>query len=74
VLVARNVIVVLPPLRLLFTYRLFGARLDARFTCLRDRLQHGLREATLWICAIAGFLLVGNALAYFDFFGLIEVE
>lgn len=74
VLVVYNVIFVLPPLGLLAAYRLVGVRLEARFTSLRNRLQRGTRAATLWISAIAGFFLLGNALAYFEFFGLIEVE
>jgi cytochrome c biogenesis protein CcdA len=74
VLLIYNVIFVLPPLALLAAYRLFGDRLEERFTSLRDRLQRGTREATLWIAAIVGFFLLADALTYFEFFGLIETE
>jgi len=74
VLVLYNVIFVLPPLALLAAYRLVGARLEERFLSLRDRLRGGTRNAMLWISAIFGFFLLADALAYFEFFGLIGDE
>lgn len=71
VLLVYNVIFILPPLLLLGVYRLFGARVRARFERYRERLQGTSRNAWLWIAGIVGFLLLRDALAYFGFFGLV---
>ena len=56
-LVVYNAIFVLPPVLLLAGHIVFGARLEARYANLRERLQAGARETMLWI-----FWLVGPAL------------
>jgi cytochrome c biogenesis protein CcdA len=71
VLVGYNAIFVLPPLLLLAAYSLFGARLRGRMQRWRERLERGTRETLLWILGIVGFLLLADALAYFEFFGLL---
>lgn len=70
-LAAYNVVFVLPPLALLAAYHVFKARLAERFESLRERLQRGAREATLWVVGIVGFLLVQDALQHLNFFGLL---
>lgn len=72
VLVAYNLVFVLPPFSLLALYALFGARLEVRLVRLRERARGGLsRNTLLWVVGIAGFLLLRDALCYFDFFGLL---
>lgn len=73
VLVVYNVIFVLPPLLLLATHGMFGARIRDRFERLRERFEGGSRETLLWIFGIVGFLLLADSLAFFDFFGLVDV-
>jgi cytochrome c biogenesis protein CcdA len=71
VLVAYNLLFVLPPLLLLASYRSFGPRLRGLFDRYRGRLQGGSRSTMLWIAGIAGFLLLADSLRYFGFFGLL---
>lgn len=72
VLVAYNLVFVFPPFSLLALYALFGARLEARLGRLRERARGGVsRNTLLWVVGIAGFLLLRDALCYFDFFGLL---
>lgn len=73
ILAAYNVIFVLPPLLLLVVYRVFGSRMKERFERLRDRFQNGSRATLLWVLGIVGFLLLADSLAFFDFFGLVNV-
>ena len=72
ILVGYNVIFVLPPLLLMAAYAAFGGRIQGRLQRLRERFEGGSRETLLWIAGIAGFLLLADALAFFDFFGLVE--
>jgi hypothetical protein len=72
ILIAYNVIFVLPPLSLLLAYCVFGDRLQARFASYREKLQRGSREAWLWVLGIVGFFLLADSLRYFEFFGLAE--
>lgn len=72
-LFAYNVVFVLPPVLLLAAYELVGARLRHRLDGLRDRLERGSRGAWLTILFLVGLFLVADSLAFFDFFGLVEV-
>lgn len=58
-LILYNAVFVLPPVLLLLGHVLFGRRVDAQYTAIRNRVQAGAREATLWI-----FGLVGGALLF----------
>lgn len=71
VLVAYNVLFVLPPFLLLVSYRFFGARLRGLFERYRGRFQGGSRATMLWIAGIVGFLLLADSVRYFGFFGLL---
>lgn len=71
-LVAYNAIFVLPPLLLLAAYHSFGAGLQDRFAQLRERVRRGSREAWLWILGSVGFVLLTDAIRYFEFFGLLR--
>jgi cytochrome c biogenesis protein CcdA len=63
-LVLYNAIFVLPPILLLMGHVAFG-RLDARYADLRERLQAGARETTLWIFGlVGGALLVMSVVEY----------
>lgn len=73
ILVAYNLIFVLPPFSLLVAYRLFGARLQQRFAAYREKLLRGSRDTWLWILGIVGFFLLADSLRFFDFFGLVEI-
>jgi hypothetical protein len=53
-LVLYNAIFVFPPVLLLAGHIVFGARLEARYANLRERLQAGARETMLWIFGIVG--------------------
>lgn len=72
-LVIYNLIFVTPPLALLVISQLLGRRMDARMAALRSRLERMGQEAALWIIGIIGFYLLVDALAFFNFFGLVEV-
>ena len=60
-LLGYNLIFITPPLLLLGLHALLGHRTDERFVRWRERLQRGAREATLWIFALAGMALMGDA-------------
>lgn len=60
-LVGYDLIFVAPPLLLLGLHALLGHRTDERFARWRERLRRGAREATLWIFALAGVALMGDA-------------
>jgi cytochrome c biogenesis protein CcdA len=72
ILIAYNVIFVLPPLALLLAYVAYGDRLQARFARYREKLHQGSREAWLWVLGIVGFFLLADSLRYFEFFGLVD--
>ncbi len=72
-LFAYNLVFIAPPVVLAVVYALFRERQAARFERLRERLQSGAREGLLWLLGIAGFLLLRDALAYFDFFGFVAL-
>ncbi len=74
ILVGYNVVFVLPPLLLLTAYVAFGERIRDRLERLRERFEGGSRETLLWIAGIAGFLLLADALSFYDFFGLMAVS
>ena len=64
-LVLYNAIFVLPPVLLLVGHIIFGGRLDARYSDLRERLQAGARETMLWIFGlVGGGLLVSSVVEY----------
>jgi cytochrome c biogenesis protein CcdA len=73
ILVGYNAIFVLPPLLLLAVYAAFGERARGALERLRKRFEGGSRETLLWIVGIVGFFLLADSLAYFDFFGLVDV-
>ncbi|MDH5823686.1 GAP family protein [Luteimonas sp. RD2P54] len=62
-LFAYNAIFVAPPLALLALHALLGSRADQRFARWRQRLQRGAREAALWIFALVGVALLGDAVS-----------
>ena len=64
-LLVYNAIFVAPPLLLLGLYLFAGRRLQGRFERWRESLQRGARETLLWIVAIAGFALAGDAAGRF---------
>jgi cytochrome c biogenesis protein CcdA len=70
-LVVYNLILVAPPFALLGGHHLLGERTRERLGQWSTRFQGGSRAATLWIAGIVGFLLVADAVRYFDFFGLL---
>jgi|AGTN01.2.fsa_nt_gi Protein of unknown function (DUF2910). len=64
-LVAYNVIFVLPPLAIWLGYRALGSRLTGRLDKYREKLQQGARETWLTIVAIIGFFLLAQSGSYF---------
>ncbi|MGB3635815.1 MAG: GAP family protein [Rubrobacteraceae bacterium] len=73
ILVAYNGIFVLPPLVLLLAYSLCGGRMESFFERLQKRFSDGGRETMLWVMGIVGFLLLADSLAFFEFFGLVDI-
>ncbi|WP_158581361.1 GAP family protein [Actinomadura spongiicola] len=73
VLVAYNLIMIVPPVLMLAAHRLFGERIQPRLERARHKILEGGRETTLWITGIVGFILLANFLNHFEFFGLIEL-
>ena len=71
--VVYNAIFVMPPLFLLAVYSLLGSRMEDRFMRLRNRFGKESRETMLWIVGIVGLLLLADSLAFFEFFGLVNV-
>lgn len=65
-LLAYNVIFVLPPLALALGYRWLGDRGGEK---LQHRLSRGARETMLWIVGILGFYMLMNALQTLGVFG-----
>lgn len=64
-LLVYNLVFVAPPLLLVALNLAFGRHLQARFAHWRVRLQSGAREASLWVIAIAGVALTGDAISRF---------
>jgi cytochrome c biogenesis protein CcdA len=73
ILLVYNLIFILPPLLLLGSYKVFGSRLQERFERYREKLERRSSSTWLWILGIVGFLLLRDALAYFDLFGLVSI-
>jgi cytochrome c biogenesis protein CcdA len=73
VLVGYNLIFVLPPFLLMALYVTFGARLRGRFQRFRESFGRSSRETLLWATGLVGFFLLADSLAYFQFFGLVDV-
>lgn len=61
-LLVYNAIFVAPPLLLLGLHVLLGRHLGDRYPRWRMTMQRGAREATLWIVAIVGVALLGDAI------------
>jgi len=61
-LLVYNAIFVAPPLLLLGLHVLLGRHLGDRYPRWRMTIQRGAREATLWIVAIVGVALSGDAI------------
>lgn len=72
-LVAYNLVFIAPPFALLAASLLLGRRFEGRMAAMREKLEKTGQEAALWIIGIVGFYLLFDALAYFDFFGLVEM-
>jgi cytochrome c biogenesis protein CcdA len=68
-LVAYNLIFVLPPLALLAGHVALGDRAGALLTKLRDRLGGAAREGLLWLLGLVGFALLADALGHFRVIG-----
>ncbi len=67
-------VMVLPPVFLAATCLAAEDRLGPRLEKFRSRLSEGGGStALLWVVGIVGFLLLRDALAYFEFFGLVDV-
>ena len=64
-LVAYNVVFVLPPLAILTAHRLARARIRERLERSGDRIRRNARQTFLWIAGIVGFLLVADAAVFF---------
>lgn len=64
-LLAYNLVFVLPPLLLLALHLAFGSHLRGRYGRWQARLQAGAREALLWIFGIVGVGLLADAAARF---------
>jgi len=62
-LLVYNVIFIAPPLVLVALNVMFGAQLQGRFAHWRARMQAGAREAGLWVMALAGVALCGDAVS-----------
>jgi len=73
ILTVYNLIFIMPPLLLLVSYRIWGARLDQRFAEYREKLSRGSRTVWLTILAVVGFVLLADSLRYFEFFGLVPM-
>lgn len=74
VLIVYNLIFIFPPFLLLGLHRLLGAYVEDRFGKMQERLQRAGRETVLWLLGIIGFYLLVDSLAFFDFFGLFELD
>lgn len=73
-LVAYNLVFVMPPYLLLGLHTFLSGRLSGRYDAWQEKLQRAGRETALWIIGIVGFYLTVDALVYFDFFGLVPIE
>lgn len=71
VLLVYNAVLVLPPLLILLTLR--GPRSSARLDRWRDRLSSGSRTTFLTVLGLLGFVLLADALVFFEFFGLVDL-
>jgi cytochrome c biogenesis protein CcdA len=60
-----NAIFVLPPVLLLAGHAIFGQRLDTQYRDLRERLQAGARDTTLWIFGLVGGTLLVSSVVEF---------
>lgn len=66
-LLAYNVIFIAPPLFLVAMNVAFGRQLQGGYAHWRARMQAGAREAGLWVMALAGVALCGDAVSrYLD--------
>ena len=68
-LIAYNLIFVLPPLALLAAHVALGDRAGALLERLRSRLGAATREGLLWLLGLVGFLLLADALGHFRVIG-----
>lgn len=74
ILVAYNVGFVLPPMALMLIFRLAGSRGQRLIERFGAWVSRHAAEGIAWVLGIIGFALMADALAYFDFFGLIESQ
>ena len=68
-LVAYNLIFVLPPLALLAAHVALGDPAGALLERLRSRLGGATREGLLWLLGLVGFFLLADALGHFRVIG-----
>ena len=68
-LVAYNLIFVLPPLALLAGHIVLGERAEAMLERLRLRLGGPAREGLLWLLGLVGFFLLADALGHLQLLG-----
>jgi cytochrome c biogenesis protein CcdA len=72
ILVAYNLVFVVPPLLLLAAFWRFGERVRPVLERIQARLSIS-RTTWLWILGVVGFFLLADSLANFDFFGLVDI-
>ncbi|HEU4423464.1 MAG TPA: GAP family protein, partial [Pilimelia sp.] len=72
-LAAYTAAMLLPPLLIIAGYARLRDRFGSHLGRWQERLRAGTRTAWLTIVGLVGFALVADALAYFRFFGLVEL-
>ena len=73
ILAGYTLVMLLPPLAILALFAVSARRLGDRLQRWRDRLRGGTRNAWLTVVGLVGFVLLADALAYFEFFGLVDL-
>jgi cytochrome c biogenesis protein CcdA len=66
-------VMLVPPLAIVAAYSVAERRMGDRMQRWQERVRGGARGAWLWILGLLGFVLVADALAYFRFFGIVDV-
>jgi cytochrome c biogenesis protein CcdA len=66
-------VMLMPPLLMLVAYARLHGRLSHRLQRWQQRLRAGTRTGWLTIVGLVGFVLMADALAYFHFFGLVDL-
>lgn len=63
ILLAYNVIFIIPPLLIMFAYMLLGSSVKQRFSVWKNKIEKMGNSAWPWIVGIIGFLIARDALA-----------